>query len=242
MNTTEEPNIGPFTWNNCYYIDCVAGLKQLPDQCIDLCLTDPPFNLQYVGIGSNQKRFNKKEERSETVTYQDDLPDYKAWCDIWFNEVKRVTKRQVIFVGRQNIKYWVNEMRDIGVWVKPDGNGRGGTFWFVKHEFFITSGSWGNDRMIFSVITENANGFFKETKGFIHPCPRPSSLYLKIIKESKAKNVLDPFIGSGTTAQACIIAGKNWLGFEKEQNYKHDIDKRIELSKKELNNKQMVLF
>lgn len=236
--------IGPFEWNRCYYMDCIEGLKQLPDKSIDLCLTDPPFNVKYTGVSTNTARFSGKASRDYqelgTIEYYDTRDDYSMWCHQWATEIKRICKRYCIFVGRQNIKYWINDFRDIGVWYKPNSNGRGGTFWFVQHEFFITGGKWGNDRMTFSVLKCNANTGLSWLN---HPCPRPTGLYIPILLQSKVKSVLDPFLGSGATAQAAESLGIPWLGFEIMPEYKPDIDKRIALGKKEFQKpKQDVLF
>ena len=37
--------IGDFELNKIYCIDCLEGLKKLPDNSIDLIITDPPYNI-----------------------------------------------------------------------------------------------------------------------------------------------------------------------------------------------------
>lgn len=57
--------------------DCLEGLRQIPDACVDLAFADPPFNIGY-----------------EYDEYQDRLESdrYVAWCHDWIAEVHRVLK------------------------------------------------------------------------------------------------------------------------------------------------------
>ena len=48
--------------------------------------------------------------------------------------------------------------------------------------------------------------------------------------------ILDPFFGSGTTAVACVLNERNFIGIEREEEYVNLANKRIEGAKKNLNN------
>lgn len=54
-----------------------------------------------------------------------------------------------------------------------------------------------------------------------HPTQKPIDLIEKLIKaySNPGDIVLDPFIGSGTTAVAAIKTGHHYIGYEKEQKY-----------------------
>lgn len=52
-----------------------------------------------------------------------------------------------------------------------------------------------------------------------HPAPFPVSLVEKIISSTNARTVLDPFIGSGSTAIAAINLERNYIGIEISQEY-----------------------
>jgi DNA modification methylase len=52
-----------------------------------------------------------------------------------------------------------------------------------------------------------------------HPCQLPSELVGRIIRFAKAKTVLDPFLGSGTTGVACANLGRKFIGIEIEPKY-----------------------
>src|SRR5437660_5715681 len=59
--------------------DCVVGMAQLPDSCIDITVTSPPYNL-----GIKYGKYSDKEDR-ET---------YLEWCRKWTAEIRRVLKSQ----------------------------------------------------------------------------------------------------------------------------------------------------
>jgi site-specific DNA-methyltransferase (adenine-specific) len=63
----------------------------------------------------------------------------------------------------------------------------------------------------------------------IHPTVKPVDLmrYLIRLVTPKGGTVLDPFMGSGTTAVAAIGEGVNWIGCEREPEYVAIIEARI---------------
>jgi DNA modification methylase len=64
-------------WNTIRNQDCIAGMKELPDGCVDLAFADPPFN---IGYDYDVYRDNLESER------------YVAWSRDWTAEVARVLK------------------------------------------------------------------------------------------------------------------------------------------------------
>jgi DNA modification methylase len=70
-----------------------------------------------------------------------------------------------------------------------------------------------------------------------HPTQKPLKLIQQILLSASKKGdlVLDPFIGSGTTAVAANVMGRNWIGIEKEQKY-------VDLANKRLKRKSDAVF
>jgi len=68
-----------------------------------------------------------------------------------------------------------------------------------------------------------------------HITPKPILLIENIIKHSSNENylILDPFMGSGTTAIACMNTNRNFIGFENNKEYFDIINKRIEDNQKQ---------
>lgn len=70
----------------------------------------------------------------------------------------------------------------------------------------------------------------ERNNGKQHPTQKPTDIIERIIKTSSNENatVLDCFMGSGTTAIACINTNRNYIGFELDKNYYDIANKRIE--------------
>jgi len=83
----------------------------------------------------------------------------------------------------------------------------------------------------------NDLNFYQEKR--YHPTQKPIKLMERIIKASTNKNniVLDPFMGSGSTALACLNLERNYIGIEKEDKYIDVINQRITEHKLMLDNK-----
>jgi DNA modification methylase len=64
----------------------------------------------------------------------------------------------------------------------------------------------------------------------IHPCPVPVQLIERIIKltTNEGDLIVDPFMGSGTTAIACMNTNRRFIGFEINKDYFEEANKRID--------------
>ena len=57
--------------------DCISELKNIPDNSIDFCFADPPYNLD--------KKYDSFSDSMEAIKYF-------AWCDEWLSELSRIIK------------------------------------------------------------------------------------------------------------------------------------------------------
>lgn len=69
-------------WDDIYHLDCLDGMKQLPNGCVDLVFSDPPFN-----IGYSYDVYHDKLEDNE----------YLNWSKRWMSEVVRILKPEGTF-------------------------------------------------------------------------------------------------------------------------------------------------
>ncbi|MFW9969598.1 MAG: DNA methyltransferase [Candidatus Odinarchaeota archaeon] len=89
-------------WNIVIYLDCLnteKGLSTLPDSSIDLCITDPPWNVNLkkgVGRTIEKNKFIYDDNKSEET--------YKIWCKDWFTELKRICNTVIIYCGKKKIE------------------------------------------------------------------------------------------------------------------------------------------
>ena len=72
----------PVELNKIFNIDCIKFLNKLPNECIDSCITDPPY-------------WNVVDE--EWDKQWKTIEEYKLWCEEWISEVSRVTKKSASF-------------------------------------------------------------------------------------------------------------------------------------------------
>lgn len=73
----DEQVLKPDELNRIAQGDCVEGMKQLPDGCVDLVFADPPFNIGY--------EYDEYDDRMESEQYLD-------WCERWIGQVHRIVK------------------------------------------------------------------------------------------------------------------------------------------------------
>ena len=68
-----------------------------------------------------------------------------------------------------------------------------------------------------------------------HPAPFPKELPYRLIKlySFYGDTVLDPFMGTGTTAEAALELGRNAIGYEINPEYKHLIEAKLDRVRKE---------
>jgi DNA modification methylase len=68
--------------NKIYNQDCVEFLTNLPDECVDSCITDPPY------WGVVDEEWDKQWKT---------IDEYKNWCSEWIVEISRITKKSASF-------------------------------------------------------------------------------------------------------------------------------------------------
>ena len=222
-----------YEFNTVYFEDCIAAMREMETNAIDLCITDPPYNVGLVG--NSQVRYrdvradNPDWKTQEKVSYYDEIENYEEWSQSWFSEALRVCKRVIFTPGNPNLGMWAKILpwKDIMFHYKPNGYGRTSNYLFNKGEILLLYGDWKGVQFLQNVfIVPLTNGFLR-TDEYIHPCPKNITLWEQIIKDAKCETVLDPFLGSGTTAEACEFLGKDWIGFEIREEYRADIEKRV---------------
>lgn len=224
----------PMIWNRVIYRDCMDpeyGLPSLPDKSIDLCLTDPPYNINFKGAGNL---------KTKKIFYDDKMEDdeYIIWCDKWYKELKRTCNFIIISPGLNNLRSWyIRDNFKLAIWYSPEKQGHSKNSKLSKIEPFLTFGlkkpNWLYSNH-FKFFKGGKHGFFNRDRCFLkHPCPKSFHLWFYLISCINPKSVIDPFIGSGTTAEVCTKLGIKWLGYELNEVYSQDINKRLKNCKKE---------
>lgn len=209
-------------WNSVKYLDCLnkeTGLPTLPKNSVELCFTDPPLE-KYYKI-KKQKISNKDSK----ISNNKDI-NYKEWCNLWFSELKRICKTIMIHCHKISLNMWyeIEFPYDIILWhFKNTKKSSCNATSLTNFHPIVCYGKFGKKRLNKDIYTHN---WFKHKK-LIHPRPMNLTLVTEILKQFKPESFLDPFIGSGTTAEACHTLGIPWIGYEINKEYKKDISSRL---------------
>ena len=226
-------------WGEIVYEDCLdqdVGLPSLPDNSIDLGITDPPFN---IGYGNSSRKCKGWKWDEANKFYKDDKEDYLGWCQTWFKELRRVCKNVVIYCGVKNEYMWIADIE------KPKGtayryilNSKSGSSisYLARLTPILIYGKL-DKRLRFDYFDYMAIwGFIPHAK-FIHPCPINKDFWLDLIHQLNPQTVIDPFMRSARTAEVCMELDIKWTGYELDPAYEVDFNKR-KMFIHELNEKQ----
>tara|TARA_Y100001938_G_scaffold144379_1_gene218849 strand:- start:330 stop:935 length:606 start_codon:yes stop_codon:yes gene_type:complete len=188
---------------NIYNQDCMEAMKEMSENQFDLAIVDPPF-----GIG-NFVQTNKGQK----VDWNDETP-----TDVYFKELKRVSKNRIIF----GANYYNCFEKNGGaiVWIKnqPMPN-------FSK--CVIASCSYHKKIELYKQTWTN---FVAKGRQGIHPCEMPVSIYEWILINycKDGDKILDTHLGSGSIAIACHNLGYDLTGYEIEKEYFEAAKTRID--------------
>ena len=239
--------------NKIYNMDCLEGMKQLEDNSVDLIVTDPPYNISGLSQGI--------ELHGKPVNIQHfGRWDYEFDPENFMKECKRILKLNgqiYIFTSDRLMGTYIDLLikhkfhyRNTLVWFKSNlmPKIRHHT-WRAGTEYILYAGQSKTEKMkdyTFNWLgqEEMKNLFIRpilsgkeRIKGddgkSAHPTQKPLDIVKKLIKVSSNEGdlVLDPFIGSGTTAVACIQTRRNFIGYEIDEKYYNIALKRIQSAK-----------
>jgi site-specific DNA-methyltransferase (adenine-specific) len=223
---------GPKSKIEFYNGDCLAVMKTLPSESIDLIITSPPYNL-----GETLPNWRPKGERREPGYdgYDDKMTeeDYRIWQHKCLREMWRLlSPRGAIFYNHKpRIKQKVLDTR-LGL-IPPEIPLHQIIVWFTRSAFqpslhhFAPAHQW---LMILSkpdwrLRNTGVSGLgdvwdIAIERNNFHPYPFPVSLPQRIIETSLHNaTVLDPFGGSGSTALAAKLCGKSCISIDQSAEY-----------------------
>jgi modification methylase len=216
--------------------DSINVMKQMPDKCVNLVVTSPPYNLKNsTGNGMKNGRGGKWANAALQHGYadhNDSMPheQYVRWqreClsemfrliddsgAIFYNHKWRV--QNGLLQDRQDIVSGF-PLRQIIIWKRKGGiNFNPGYFLPTYEVIYLIAKP--NFRL---VPKANAHGDvweFTQEMNNTHPAPFPVALIERIIGSTNADIILDPFMGSGTTAFAAKNLNRKYIGIEISKEY-----------------------
>ena len=208
--------------NKIYNMDCLDGMRLMKEQGIkaDWCITDPPYG---IGIDGQKLSINKNPKHNrkafEHKGWDNSIPDKSIFDLILTNSIN-----QIIFGANYFNQYLPQGKKG---WVIWDKGQRGLTM--SDCELIYTS----TDKPT-RIYTYNRVELLKD--GTIHPTQKPLALIEKLINEFTKYGdlILDPFIGSGTTAVACHKLKRSYIGFELDKEYFNLANERLDTVKAQI--------
>ena len=239
-------------YNTIINMDCLRYLRTVPDRSVDLVLTDPPYNIKFDG-GKGWDRWKTEREyldwcmdwSRECIRVLKDNRMFVVWGTL---KTDTFIKYKINLNTIENI-YSQNEI----VWSYNWG-GRGKNNFARKHEYawcyskgkkFLFNG---DDVRVERKVSKNLRTGKNYTKGTIptcvweknnhttskdycgwHPTTKNIDILERIIRAYSNENdlILDCFMGSGSTAIACKLSNRDYIGCELDKDYISKARKRI---------------
>ncbi len=227
--------------NKIYNGDCLEIMKDFNDNCFQLTITSPPYN-----IGSNNMNYRAKHKYDGNKNHNDIKLDYFDWLSKRFKEMLRCSyyvflNVQMLANNKKDILRLISEnqdsLKEIIIWGKknpPPAMEKGvmnSCFEFIlifskekadKRKFYDCDFRGTVRNLIITPV--NRNKFAS-----VHKAVFPVEIPEYIIKNFSHKGhiILDPFIGVGTTAVAAKKLGRNYIGIEIGKEYCEIANKRL---------------
>lgn len=231
-----------------YNMDCIPGMANLAPESVDLIIADPPFAIDFKAKRSN---YNRKDS-SVIDGYVEIKPEnYKQFTLDWMIQAKRVLKSNgsmYIVSGWTHLNDILTAIESLGLTVVNH------IIWQYQFGVYTTRRFVSSHyHILFVTKDDKTRPFFKDrrfqdTKSQYQdmqdvwkipreyqrseektPTKLPDELVRKMIQYSCPENgtILDPFLGSGTTAVVAKNLGYNMIGFEIVKEYYDYIMKRL---------------
>ena len=253
---SEKYKMKNLEFNKIYNMDCIEGMKGIPNNTVDLVITDPPFAIDFKAKRSN---YNRTQSRVLDGYNEITKEKYYEFTTQWMKEVYRTLKdsgSMYVFSGWNNLKDILNAIDELGfitvnhiIWKYQFG--------VVTKRKFATS----HYHCLYVCKNDKKRKFFpyerfaqdaKDKKGSsLHyqdkedvwvinreywngdvktPTKLPAEIIKKILVYSSEEGdiVLDPFLGSGQVAVVSKMEKRQYIGFEIVKEYFNFINERLE--------------
>lgn len=222
--------------NKIHEIDCMMGLKKLENNSVQFIFEDPPYNLigldvfmdsrVYVGMAKQRaKEYLRILKHDGAVVICGRPP---VLCEV----ILIMQEEGFIFSD------WITWWKVDSITAKKNGYSTNYEVFavfrrspFTKFNHIPVPSKSGNYNAEVNIgsIWKHCKISSNHKEGTKHPTQKPIRFLRRFVETftSKEDLVLDPFMGSGTTAVACIETGRKYLGFEINKEYIDMANKRI---------------
>ena len=245
-----------FSLNKIYNQDCIDGMEDIPDNKIDLVITDPPFAINFK---SKKANYNRNASRVLSGYNEIESKNYYNFTYNWMSQINRILKKSgsmYVFSGWNNLKDILTALDENGfitinhiIWKYQFG--------VVTSKKFVTSHYHclyvcknNNERKFFPYSRFDKNAKTTDGKSLHYndkedvwnikreywtgdektPTKLPAEIIKKILEYSSEEKdvVFDPFLGSGQVAVVSKMLKRKYIGFEIVKEYYNFAKKRLE--------------
>ena len=223
--------------------DCLAVLKDIPNDSVDLIVTDPPYKVTSRGNAGNsggmmQKKLSMKGKifQFNDIKPQDYLPE--------FYRVLKDGSHFYLMTNHVNLQEMLNVATECGfkfikslIWNK--GNKIMGQFYMSQFEYILFFRKGKGIKINNCGTSDILNVPNKKTKdeegNNLHDTEKPVELMEILIANSSKEHdiVLDPFMGIGSAGIACKNLNRDFIGIELDEKYFNLAKERINKEKGE---------
>lgn len=202
--------------------DALDVLKTMPDECVDLIVADPPYGICCDEIAHKQSGEKYGNAKTKKGTYRRTQWDTAIPSKACFNEMRRVSRNQIIFGGNYFVEYLSNSSCWL-VWDKNNGSNN-----FADCEL-----AWTSFNCAVRKFTFTWNGMIQESMKCkelrVHPAQKPIGLMLKIIDRfsEKGQLIVEPYAGMAPACTAAMMLERDFIGIERDKEYADAARKRL---------------
>lgn len=204
--------------------NALTRMSQIPAESIDLVVTDPPYRNISGGTGSPGRPVGILSENDGKIFDHNSITasDYAPYL----YRVLKEGSHCYVMTNLLNLRETWDAMRDAGfdlhnllVWHK---NTCTPNRWYMKNCEFTLFFRKGRARTINNPSSKMVHAFDNLTgPDKLHETQKPVELMRLYVENSSRPGdvVLDPFMGSGTTGEACMVTGRSFVGIEVDPKY-----------------------
>ena len=228
--------------------DCMEGMREFPDGWFDLAVCDIPYGigvgemayLKEVNTRTKQKNGSILNGNKNKKPYTQKQWDKETPTQVYFDELRRVSKEQVIF----GVEYvdWTGLGTGRIKWNKGVPKGMS----FKKYEMAYCSlidhevkldllwAGMCQAKSLTEPMIQQGNKKLNEKR--IHPCHKPRLLYKKLLADYgfEGMKLIDTHVGSGSIRIEADLANCDFIGYEIDKEYFEKAERRYKDFKSQL--------
>lgn len=213
-----ETKLGKLWHGNC--LDVMSNIDY-----VDMVITDPPYGVNYMGGHFNPNR--EKIQNDDVDMYANAIPLIlkitPGPCYCFFADSKAYNIYSAL--NKENA-----DIHALLIWNKTNATYAAMNAQYKqRHEsilYFKRKG--GHTKWIGKSTESTILNFNRPAANKLHPTQKPVDLLCHLISNHDVNSVLDPFLGSGSTAMACERMKLRWIGIELNEEYCEIAAKRID--------------